>query len=158
MAHSASWDAELNVPAKQIWKAFENCANIFPKLMPKHFKSIEVLEGDGINHGSVRLIKYGEGFQMATYKLEKIESLDEANMTTTHSVLSGEIMHKYKTYKLTLKVSPGVRSGTCVVKWVIEYEPAHEGEVVHPENAKETAVHTFKVLEEYLLSNPLPVT
>ncbi|GLJ28468.1 hypothetical protein SUGI_0560060 [Cryptomeria japonica] len=157
MAHTVSWEAELNVPANQIWKAFENCADIFPKLMPNHFKSIDVLEGDGISPGSVRLIKYGEGFQLATYKLEKIESLDEAKMTATHTVLNGQIMNKYKTYKLTLKVSPGATSATCIVKWIIEYEPAHEGEVAHPENAKETAVHTFKVLEEYLLSNPLPV-
>ncbi|XP_059077744.1 MLP-like protein 423 isoform X1 [Cryptomeria japonica] len=157
MAQTMSWEAELNVPANQIWKAFENCADIFPKLMPNHFKSIDVLEGDGISPGSVRLIKYGEGIQLATYKLEKIESLDEANMTTTHTVLNGQIMNKYKTYKLTLKVSPGATLATCIVKWIIEYEPAHEGEVVHPENAKETAVHTFKVLEEYLLSNPLPV-
>ncbi|GLJ28463.1 hypothetical protein SUGI_0559940 [Cryptomeria japonica] len=157
MAHTLSWEAEMNVPANQMWKAFENSASIFPKLMPKHFKSIDVLEGDGISPGTIRLVKYGEGFHLATYKLEKIESLDEANMTTTHTVLNGQIMNKYKTYKLTLKVSPGVTSGTCIVKWIIEYEPAHEGEVVHPENAKETAVHTFKVLEQYLLSNPLPV-
>ena len=78
-------------------------------------------------------------------------------MTTTHTVLNGQLMNKYKTYKLTLKVSPGASSGSCIVKWSIEYEPAHEGEVVHPESAKDTAVHTFKVLEEYLLSNPLPV-
>ena len=97
------------------------------------------------------------GFHLATYKLEKIESLDETNMTTTHTVLNGQLMNKYKTYKLTLKVSPGATSGTCIVKWTIEYKPAHEGEVVHPENAKDTLVHTFKVLEGYLLSNPLPV-
>ncbi|XP_057832062.1 MLP-like protein 34 [Cryptomeria japonica] len=100
--------------------------HIFPKLMPKCFKSIEILERDE--------------FPLATYKVEKREFLDEANMTTTHTVQSGEIMNEYKTYKRTLKVIPGATSGTFTVKWIIEYEPAHEGEVVHPEKCKKTAV------------------
>eukprot|EP01018_Ginkgo_biloba_P007060 Gb_15057 [translate_table: standard] len=154
MVHIVGWEAELNVPPRKMWKAFEDAGNLFPKLIPSHFKSIEVLEGDGISAGTVRLIKYGKDVSAATFKKEKIEFVDEENMVTTHSVVDGEIMNTYKLYKLTLKISQGSRPNSCIVRWTIEFEPAKEGEMPHPENAKDTAIHTFKVLEGYLLTTP----
>lgn len=54
-------EVEVKSPADKFWVSLRDSTNLFPKVFPQQYKSIEVLEGDGKAAGSVRLITYAEG-------------------------------------------------------------------------------------------------
>lgn len=54
-------DITSSIPPSKLFKAFVIDADeLFPKVVPQGFKSIEVLEGDG-GPGTIKLITFGEG-------------------------------------------------------------------------------------------------
>lgn len=59
-------EVEVKSNADKVWEALRDFIFIFPKAFPNDYKSVEVLEGDGIVVGSVRLITYGEGIHFFT--------------------------------------------------------------------------------------------
>nr|ABK22958.1 unknown [Picea sitchensis] len=65
---SVNMEIDLKVPAQKAWDAIRDSASLFPKIMPSHFKSIEVI-GDG-NVGTIRRIKYGEGILVIEDKFQ----------------------------------------------------------------------------------------
>jgi len=54
-------EMELKSSADKVWGAVIDSSELFPKIFPEQFKSIEVVEGDGKTVGSIRLLKYAEG-------------------------------------------------------------------------------------------------
>ncbi|OIC57260.1 hypothetical protein A7L55_19100 [Acinetobacter baumannii] len=149
MAQTVSVEIDLKVFAQKLWGAIQDSATLFPKIMPSHFKSIEVI-GDG-NVGTIRKMKYGEGMKGATHASERIEALDETNMTVTYTVIEGEILSIFKVFKPTLKVIPGADANSSKLSWNVEFEPA--GNATPPtEPIKEAAISTFKAVEGYLLT------
>nr|ABK21861.1 unknown [Picea sitchensis]ABK25519.1 unknown [Picea sitchensis]ACN40121.1 unknown [Picea sitchensis] len=149
MAQSVSVEIDLKVSPQKLWGAIRDSASLFPKIMPSHFKSIEVI-GDG-NVGTIRKITYGEAMKGATHASEKIEVLDETNMTVTYTVIEGEILSIYKVFKPTFMLLPGADANSCRLSWTVEFEPA--GNVIPPsEPIKEAAINTFKAVEAYLLT------
>lgn len=64
MVHKTSWEVELGVPASAIWKVFTKNVDVFPKLLPNIFTSIELLEGDG-RVGTLFLFNFGAGNHLA---------------------------------------------------------------------------------------------
>lgn len=61
MASKLEVEVEVKSSADKFWGGIKESSDLFPKIFPDQFKSIEIVEGDGISVGSVRLIKYGEG-------------------------------------------------------------------------------------------------
>lgn len=63
MASSGKLEVEVEIKsaADKFWENIRNSTNLFPKVFPDQYKSIEVLEGDGKAVGSVRLLTYAEG-------------------------------------------------------------------------------------------------
>lgn len=151
MAQSVTVELDLRVPAHKFWEAIQDSATVFPKIMPSQFKSIEMIEGDGKSIGSTRHIKYGEGMKMLTHATERIDAVDETNMTVTYTVIEGEIMSIYKVFRPTLKVIPGADANSCTVSWSVEFEPAGN-EIAPAEPIKEAATSMFKTVEGYLLT------
>nr|WAK98684.1 MLP-like protein 423 [Nicotiana benthamiana] len=150
MASKGKIDVEVEVktPADKFWNSIRDSTNLFPKAFPDQYKSIEVVEGDGKSVGSVRLIKYGEGSPLVTFAKEKIESVDEGNKTVVYSVIDGETMKYYKSFKGSLTVSP--KGDGSLVKWCCEFEKASD-EVPEPQLIKDFAVKNFKDLDAYLI-------
>ncbi|KAF4355474.1 hypothetical protein F8388_015228 [Cannabis sativa] len=54
-------EVEVKSHADKVWESLRDFIYIYPKAFPHDYKSVEVLEGDGIKPGSVRFITYGEG-------------------------------------------------------------------------------------------------
>lgn len=54
-------EVEVKANADKFWEALRDFIFIYREAFPNDYKSVEVLEGDGIVEGSVRLITYGEG-------------------------------------------------------------------------------------------------
>ncbi|KAG1364061.1 MLP-like protein [Cocos nucifera] len=143
-------EVEVKSSAEKFWGALRDSTDLFPKIFPEQYKSIEIVEGDGKSAGTIRLLKYAEGFPIITFSKERIEVADDANKEVSYSVIDGELASFYKTFKATLRVVPKGEGG--LVKWCVEYEKVIE-EVPQPDIIQETAVQTFEDLDAYLLRN-----
>ncbi|KAH0668951.1 hypothetical protein KY289_023444 [Solanum tuberosum] len=141
-------EVEVKTPVDKFWNGIRDSTNLFPKASPNEYKSIEVVEGDGKSVGSVLLIKYTEGFPLVTFSKEKIESIDEANKTLVYSVIDGETLKYYKSFKGSVTVTP--KGNGSLVKWCCEFEKASD-EIPEPQIIKDFAVKNFKNLDAYLI-------
>ena len=61
MASKVELVVEVKSPADKLWTAMRDSTELFPKIFPEQYKSIETVEGDGKSVGTVRLLKYAEG-------------------------------------------------------------------------------------------------
>ncbi|CAN6235286.1 unnamed protein product [Urochloa humidicola] len=158
MASKAELVVEVKSPADKLWAALRDSTELFPKIFPQQYQSIETVEGDGKSAGTVCLLKYTEGVPMLTFAKEKLEVADDENKVVSYSVVDGELVNFYKNFKITLKVSPaakegeGEAAGGAVVNWSMEFDKASD-QVPDPDVIKETATKTFHDLDDYLLKN-----
>ncbi|CAN6281868.1 unnamed protein product [Urochloa humidicola] len=154
MASKAELVVEVKSPADKLWAALRDSTELFPKIFPQQYQSIETVEGDGKSAGTVRLLKYTEGVPMLTFAKEKLELADDENKVVSYSVVDGELVNFYNNFKITLKVSPATKEGEAgaVVNWSMEFDKAND-QVPDPDVIKETATKTFHDLDDYLLKN-----
>ncbi|KAH0450225.1 hypothetical protein IEQ34_020917 [Dendrobium chrysotoxum] len=150
MAKKLEIEVEVSSPADKFWEILRDSTDLFPKIFPQQYKSIQVIEGDGKSVGSIRAINYAEGIPFVKFAKEKIEVADDANKLVSYSVIEGEILSYYKSFRPTLQVLS--KGDGAVVKWSVEYEKLNE-EVPDPELIQEMAIQTFKELDAYLLKN-----
>ncbi|KAM0049465.1 putative Bet v I/Major latex protein [Helianthus debilis subsp. tardiflorus] len=143
-------DVEVKVKsnADQFWNAIMDSANIFPKVCSDLYKTVELLEGDGRSVGSVRMVHFAEGSPIVKSSKEKIDELDAAKKKVAYSVIDGDMMQYYKSFKATLEVIP--EGEVSLVKWVCEFEKASD-EVPNPDMIRDFAAKNFKEIDEYLL-------
>ncbi|XP_074309841.1 MLP-like protein 423 [Silene latifolia] len=143
-------DVELKSESIKVWGAVKDSPNFFPKAMPHHYKSIEIVEGADHVVGSVRLVTYADGNPIKTTK-EKIDVVDDEKKTLAYSVVDGEGITHYKSFKAQVVVEE--KGEGSLVKWTCEYEKIKEDEElpISPENLKEFAIATFKELDDFLL-------
>ncbi|KAL5552946.1 hypothetical protein UlMin_040347 [Ulmus minor] len=151
MASSNSGKLEVEVDVKshpdKVWDALKNFIFIYPKALPHDYKSVEVLEGDGIAVGSVRLITYGDGSPIVKVSKEKIEHIDAQNKTFTYNVIDGDLLKYYKSFKAHVTVVP--KGDGTLVKWSCDYEKDSD-EIPIPNEVKDFAVKNFIELDEYI--------
>ncbi|EOA36287.1 hypothetical protein CARUB_v10010538mg [Capsella rubella] len=141
-------EVEVKSPAEKFWIALGDCINLFPKAFPHDYKTIQVLAGDGNAPGSIRLIIYGEGSPLVKVSAERIEEVDLEKKSMSYSIIGGEMLEYYKTFKGTITVTP--KDGGSLLKWSGEFEKtAHE--IDDPHVIKDFAVKNFKEIDEYLL-------
>ncbi|AEE30466.1 Bet v I/Major latex protein [Arabidopsis suecica] len=141
-------EVEVKSPAEKFWVALGDGINLFPKAFPNDYKTIQVLAGDGNAPGSIRLITYGEGSPLVKISAERIEAVDLENKSMSYSIIGGEMLEYYKTFKGTITVIP--KDGGSLLKWSGEFEKtAHE--IDDPHVIKDFAVKNFKEIDEYLL-------
>ncbi|XP_062110243.1 MLP-like protein 423 [Humulus lupulus] len=132
--------------ADKLWVSFRDFIHVYQEAFPPGtYKSVQVLEGDGVHPGSIRLRIHGEGSPIAMSK-EKIESLDEENKILSFSVIEGDILKYFKSFKITGQVVP--KDEGCLVKWSCEYEKAADN-IPDPIAVKDFSVKGFKELDDY---------
>ncbi len=148
MAGKLDVEVEMKSAAGNFWDAIIDSANLFPKASPQVYKNIEVLEGDGKSVGSVRLVHFGEGSPVVRSAKEKIEAVDTEKKTLVYSVIDGDVLKYYKTFKAHTEVAP--KGDGSLVKWLCEFEKASD-EIPDPHTIKENAVKFFNELDAYLL-------
>lgn len=79
---------------------------------------------------------------------ERIETVDLENKSMTYSIIGGEMLEYYKTFKGTITVTP--KGGGSILKWSAEFEKTGH-EIEDPHVIKDFAVKNFKEIDEYLL-------
>ena len=152
MASKVELVAEVKSPADKLWTALRESTELFPKIFPEQYKSIETVEGDGKSAGTVRLLKYTEGVPMMTFAKEKVELADDEKKVVTYSVVDGELVNFYKNIRVTLQVTPKGAEDGATVNWAMDFDKASD-QVPDPDVIKETAAKTFHDLDDYLLKN-----
>ncbi|XP_006652389.1 MLP-like protein 423 [Oryza brachyantha] len=153
MASKVELVVEVKSPADKLWTALRGSTELFPKIFPEQYKSIETVEGDGKSAGTVRLLKYAEGVPMVTFAKEKVEVADDEKKVVSYSVVDGELVSFYKNFRVTLQVTPKGGDGSgAVVSWAMDFDKTSE-QVPDPDVIKETAAKTFHDLDDYLLKN-----
>ncbi|KQJ83035.1 MLP-like protein 423 [Brachypodium distachyon] len=156
MASKVELVVEVKSPADKLWTALRDSTELFPKIFPEQYKSIETVEGDGKSAGTVRLLKYTEGVPMVTFAKEKVEMADDEKKVVSYSVVDGELVSFYKNFRVTVQVTPSAKddgaAAGAVVNWAMEFDKASDA-VPDPDVIKETAAKTFHDLDDYLLKN-----
>ncbi|KAI7753257.1 hypothetical protein M8C21_001172 [Ambrosia artemisiifolia] len=150
MATTGKLDVEVKVKsdADKLWNAIMDSATIFPKVCPDLYKAVELVEGDGRSVGSVRMVHFAEGSPIVKSSKEKIDELDAAKKKVAYSVIDGDMMQYYKSFKATLEVIPEAEGS--IVKWLCEFEKASD-EVPNPDIIRDFAAKNFKEIDDYLL-------
>ncbi|KAK4485783.1 hypothetical protein RD792_008430 [Penstemon davidsonii] len=148
MASKLEVEVEVKSSAEKIWESMKNFSTLFPKAFPDLYQSIEILEGDGKSVGSIRLIKYSPGLALISTSTEKIESVDEENKTLSYTIIDGDMLKFYSSFKATISLAP--KGDGAVVKFVSEFIKASE-EVPQPDLFKDFIVKNFQDLDAYLL-------
>ncbi|KAL8196540.1 hypothetical protein R6Q57_024835 [Mikania cordata] len=143
-------NAEIKVKsdADKFWKAIMDSTTILPKASYDTFKAIEVVEGDGWSVGSVHVVHFAEGSLSMKPLKEKVEDLDEAKKKVTYSVIDGDLMQYYKSFKTSIEVIP--EGEGSLVKWFCEFEKVSE-EVSDPEMIRDASVKSLKQVDDFLL-------
>lgn len=62
MASKIEMEVELKSEAEKVWNSMRESTTLFPKALPQHYQSIQILEGDGKSVNSVRLVTYPQGY------------------------------------------------------------------------------------------------
>lgn len=82
---------------------------------------------------------------------ERIEAVEPDKNLITFRVLEGDLMKEYKSFVITIQVTPKHGGSGSIVHWHLEYEKINE-KVAHPETLLQFCVDMAKDIDEYLLT------
>ncbi|MCL7022568.1 hypothetical protein MKW94_019263 [Papaver nudicaule] len=153
--HRQQVEAEAkNCSADQFFCFFKGNMIKLPQIVPHTHKSVQVLEGDGISVGSVRLWKILVGTpRVEVMAKDKIKTLDDETRTVSWTLMDGDVLQRYKTFEYTVSVSPiKGNEQSCLVKWSVEYEKENE-DVPVPNDYLEYAENITKSMASHLVLN-----
>ncbi|KAI3893328.1 hypothetical protein MKW92_017769 [Papaver armeniacum] len=124
------------------------------KYIPELVESVEVTateEGE-VCLGTGLLWKFVPVGGISTVSKEKVTAVDNKNRSITSTVIEGDVMTGFKSFKFNLDIAPksGTTDGTSLVKWSVEYEKADE-DVADPVGILKSCELTTKEMNFHLL-------
>ncbi|XVE82209.1 hypothetical protein DITRI_Ditri15bG0129100 [Diplodiscus trichospermus] len=169
-----TYEAEIvtAIPPAKLFQAFVlDGDKLIPKIVPKAFKSVEIIEGDG-GPGSIKKITFGDGSQFFefpritrpnyglgsqfNYVKHKVEAIDKDSFTYCYSVIEFDaLMNSLEKISYETKLEPSP-DGASICKSISKYYTIGDFEIKEEEikAGKEKALGLFKAIEAYLLANP----
>ncbi|KAB1211293.1 hypothetical protein CJ030_MR6G021517 [Morella rubra] len=130
----------IKSPADKFFGFFKNNMTRFVQIFPEYFKSVEILGGGvEIEEGSV----VSSRSTPMTAKA-KFGDVDSESRSMTFTVIDGDILKLYKTFKANLQVT-----GSGYANWVIEYEKVNDS-APDPEIYKDMSAKVSKGVDAYL--------
>ena len=82
---------------------------------------------------------------------ERIEAVEPDKNLITFRVIEGDLMKEYKSFLITIQVTPKHGGPGSIVHWHLEYEKISD-EVAHPETLLQFCVEVSQEIDEHLLS------
>ncbi|KAM0881343.1 hypothetical protein ACQ4PT_033023 [Festuca glaucescens] len=145
MASKVELVVEVKSAADKLWTALRDSTELFPKIFPEQYKSIEDRRGrrQVRRHRPPPQVRRG-------WRLR-----DDEKKVVSYSVVDGELVSFYTNFRVTVQVTPTTKDGAdagAVVSWTMVFDKASE-QVPEPDVIKETAAKTFHDLDDYLLKN-----
>ena len=80
---------------------------------------------------------------------EVVEAVDPDKNLVTFRVIEGDLMEEYKSFVITIQVSPKSEGSGSVVHWTLEYEKLHGG-IEHPETLLQFVQDVSKDIDAHL--------
>ncbi|KAL9255058.1 Major strawberry allergen Fra a 1-3-like protein [Drosera capensis] len=128
--------------------------DLFPKLMPESFKSIECVEGDSVEVGSVQQFNFPREHYYK-YVKHRVDELDVENYYCKYTTIEGDMIQgKYEYVVNETKLEATATGSIC--QFTTHFHPV-AGVEVNEEGAKigqENMKKLLKTVEEYLVANP----
>lgn len=82
---------------------------------------------------------------------ERIEAVEPEKNLITFRVIEGDLLKEYKSFVITIQVTPKRGGPGSVVHWHVEYEKIDD-KVAHPETFLDFCVQVSKEIDEHLLN------
>ncbi|KAF8036813.1 hypothetical protein BT93_C2508 [Corymbia citriodora subsp. variegata] len=152
-------ELESPVAPDRLFKALMLDSHVlFPKIMPKYIKSIELVQGDG-GVGSVKQTNFSPE-SLLKYAKHRIDGLDADNFRCKYTLIEGDILSddlKSVVYEVEF-VDDG--NGGSICKMSSDYCSDRDIEFREEdiEAGKDTAMELYRAVEAYLLANPTAYT
>ncbi|CAA7059382.1 unnamed protein product [Microthlaspi erraticum] len=143
-------DFEIKAPAEKFHHMFAKRPHHVSNSAPSHIGGVELHEGEWDKVGSIVLWNYIHDGKPKVAK-DRIEEVDPEKNLIKFRVLEGDVKKEYKTFLLTLQVTPKQGGTGSIVRWHMEYERIDE-KVAHPETLLPFLESMSKEIDKDLLS------
>ncbi|KAK7323572.1 hypothetical protein VNO77_27049 [Canavalia gladiata] len=105
--------------AKQFYDLFCNRTHHISNMCPDIIQDVKIHQGEWGNEGSI--IYWNYIYEGKTFVVKHvIEGVDRKNNIITFKAIDGGPLGYYKSFKVTLQVTPKKKG--CEVHWMLEYE------------------------------------
>ncbi|KAM7269671.1 hypothetical protein ACFE04_025168 [Oxalis oulophora] len=140
------FDVEIKASPEQFHEVFCCRPHHLSTISTDKIKGIELHEGEWGEPGSVLFKNY---FHDGEHKVVKkiLEAVDEANNSITYRVIEGDLMKEYKTFLISVQVSPKEVGSNA--HWTLEYEKIND-EVAHPETLGKFIAEVSREVDSHL--------
>ncbi|RIA05480.1 hypothetical protein BRARA_K00221 [Brassica rapa] len=143
-------DVEIKAPAGKFHHMFAGRPHHVSKATPGNIQNCELHEGDWGKVGSVVIWNYVHDGEAKVAK-ERVEAVEPEKNLITFRVVEGDLMKEYKSFVITIQVTPKHGGPGSVVHWYLEYEKISD-EVAHPETLLQFCVEISREIDEHLLN------
>ncbi|KAL4279093.1 hypothetical protein GQ457_03G010210 [Hibiscus cannabinus] len=146
--HKMEVDVEIKASPEQFHDMFANKPHHVHNTCYDKIQGCELHEGEWGKVGTVVYWSYVHDGKAKKAK-EVIEAVDPDKNLITFRVVEGDLMEEYKSFVITIQVSPKSEGSGSVVHWTLEYEKLHE-EIDHPETLLEFVRDVSKDIDTHL--------
>ncbi|XP_010427894.1 PREDICTED: MLP-like protein 43 [Camelina sativa] len=143
-------EVEIKASASKFHHMFAERPHHVSKATPDKIHGCDLHEGDWGKVGSIVIWNYVIDGKASMVK-DMIEAVEPEKNLIKFKVIEGDLMKEYKSFFVTIQVTPKHGGSGSVVHWLFEYEKINE-EVAHPENLLQFAVGMSKEIDEHLLT------
>ncbi|KAL0700753.1 hypothetical protein Bca4012_056875 [Brassica carinata] len=146
-------DVEIKASAGQFHHMFAGRPHHVSKASPGKIKGCDLHEGDWGKVGSIVYWNYVHGNEDGEAKVakERIKAVEWEKNLITFRVIEGDLMKEYKSFLITIQVTPKHGGPGSIVHWHLKYEKISD-EVAHPETLRQFFVEVSKEIDGHLLS------
>ncbi|KAE8705454.1 MLP-like protein 28 [Hibiscus syriacus] len=148
MTSKLETDVEIKATPEQFHDMFTNKPHHVHHTCYDKIQGCDLHEGEWGKVGTIVSWSYVHDGKAKKAK-EVIEAVDPDKNLITFRVIEGDLMEEYKTFLLTIQVSPKSEGSGSVVHWTLEYEKLHDG-IDHPETLLEFVKDVSKDIDTHL--------
>ncbi|GMN28547.1 hypothetical protein TIFTF001_002096 [Ficus carica] len=139
------------MPAESLYGFFKNNMPRFVHMFPRNIQSVQIQGGGDVRAGCVMFWKYDLGITGAPMTARvKVEEIDDHNKSITMTILEGDVLKMYKSFKAKISFIEG-EYGTSKVNWSLSYEKLNDN-APDPDHYVNFAVKLSKGMDTYLRS------
>ena len=140
-------DVEIKAPADKFHDVFSRRPHIIPNISPKNVQGFDLLEGEIGKEGAIVNWSYTHD-GVAKVAKDKIEAIDDVNLSITYTVIEGDLKKEFKNFKVIIKAIP--KGEGSVVHLTFEYEKLHQG-ISDPQTLLDLLVEVTNDIDAYLI-------
>ncbi|KAL1192343.1 MLP-like protein 31 [Cardamine amara subsp. amara] len=150
LAGQVEVEVKIKAPAEKFYEMNTGKSQHVAEAAPSNVQACDLHDGEWGTVGSVVVWNY---FHDGKAKVAKkiVEIVDPEKRLVTSRVVEGDLLEDYKSFVITVQVTPEEGGLGSVVKLQFDYEKIDE-DVVHPETLFPFFVEMIKEVDEHLMS------